>query len=77
VARLRGAAAALALVEPLAARLDGYFHFHVVRADLLQKLGDDAAARIALERAAALAPTPLEAAEIGRRLQGLAPAARP
>lgn len=75
VARLRGAAAGLALVEPLAARLDGYFHFHVVRADLEERLGHGAAARAAFERALALAPTALEGAEVGRRLQRLAAAA--
>ena len=40
VSKSRGPAAALALVEPLADRLDGYFYFHGVRGGLLMQLGD-------------------------------------
>ncbi|HXW06392.1 MAG TPA: sigma-70 family RNA polymerase sigma factor [Vicinamibacterales bacterium] len=45
VAELQGAAAALAIVDDLANDLDGYYLFHAVRADLLQRLDrrDDAA----------------------------------
>ena len=39
VAKLRGAAAALAMIEPLAEPLSGYFHFFGVRGALLLELG--------------------------------------
>ena len=70
VSKLRGAAPALELVEPLAERLDGYFHFHGVRGALLLELGRAAEARAAFERAIALARTAAEAehmrAQLGR-----------
>ena len=44
VAEVDGPAAALALVDDLAADLDGYHLFHAVRADLLRRLGRGAAA---------------------------------
>jgi RNA polymerase sigma factor (sigma-70 family) len=56
VGMAEGAAAGLALVERLAAdrRLDGYHWLPSVRGDLLAKLGREAEARSAFERAAAL-----------------------
>src|SRR5205807_1006749 len=39
VSKVRGADAALAMIEPLSARLGGYFHFHGLQGALLQKLG--------------------------------------
>src|SRR5690606_10454190 len=41
VAKLRGPAAALAMIEPLAARLAGYFHFFGVKGWLLLQHGRD------------------------------------
>ena len=71
IERLHGPAAALARVEPLATRLDGYFYFHGVRGSLLQRCGRLEAARDAFNRAIALAGTPEEAAQIRRYLDRL------
>jgi RNA polymerase sigma-70 factor (ECF subfamily) len=71
VSKSQGPAAALALVEPLASRLDGYFHYHGVRGGLLLQLGQQAAAREAFNRAIALAGSPAEAAHIRRHLDRL------
>jgi RNA polymerase sigma-70 factor (ECF subfamily) len=68
VAKLRGPATALALVEPLAERLDGYFHFHGVRGALLLDLGRSADARAAFERAIGLARTAAEAEHVRAQL---------
>ena len=48
---LCGPKTALAAVEEMADRLDGYHLFHATRARLLERLGDHAAARAANERA--------------------------
>jgi RNA polymerase sigma-70 factor (ECF subfamily) len=61
---------ALAEVEPLAADLADYRLFHAVRAELLTAVGRDADARIANERALALAANPAERDLIARRLSG-------
>jgi len=58
VGEVRGAAAALALVDEL--ELDNYHPFHATRADLLRRLGRDGEAAAAYERAADLAPTDAE-----------------
>lgn len=71
VSKSRGPAAALALVEPLGAKLDGYFHYHGVRGGLLLQLGDQAGAREAFNRAIALASSPAEAAHIRLHLDRL------
>jgi RNA polymerase sigma factor (sigma-70 family) len=65
-----GPHAALAEVEPLAAELADYRLFHAVRAELLTAVGRDADARIANERALALAANPAERELIARRLSG-------
>lgn len=70
--RARGPEAALALIEPLAERLSGYFYFHGARGAFLQELGRDAEARDAFGRAIALAHSPAEAAHIRERLDRLA-----
>ena len=72
VAKRQGAAAALAMIEPLAAPLAGYFHFFGVKGALLMQLGRDGEARIAFDRAIALAHTPAEAAHIRQHLDRLA-----
>jgi RNA polymerase sigma-70 factor (ECF subfamily) len=58
IGEVRGAAAALALVDELA--LDNYYPFHATRADLLRRLGRNAEAAAVYERAAAMAPTDAE-----------------
>jgi RNA polymerase sigma-70 factor (ECF subfamily) len=72
VSKVAGADAALAMIEPLADRLAGYFHFHGLRGALLMQLHRDAEARDAFGRAIALAGTPAEAAHIRLHLDGLA-----
>ncbi len=71
VSKVRGAAAALEMIEPLAPQLHGYFHFFGLRGALLQQLGRAAEARVALDRAIALAHTPVEAAHIRMHLDRL------
>ena len=71
VAKLRGAAAGLAMIEPLAERLSGYFHFFGVKGALLLELGRAEEARIAFDRAIGLAHTPAEAAHIRLHLDRL------
>jgi RNA polymerase sigma-70 factor (ECF subfamily) len=71
VSKVRGAAAALEMIEPLAPQLNGYFHFFGLRGGLLQQLGRAAEARVAFDRAIALAHTPSEAAHIRMHLDRL------
>lgn len=70
--RSRGAADALALIEPLASKLDGYFYYHGARGAFLKELGRNDEARIAFDRAIALANTPAEAAHIREQIESLA-----
>lgn len=69
--KVRGPDAALAMIEPLATPLAGYFHFFGVKGWLLRQLGKDEDARIAFDRAIALAHTPAEAAHIRSQLDKL------
>ena len=71
VAKVRGPAAALAMVEPLAAQLSGYFYFFGVKGALLMQLGRAKEARVAFDQAIALANTPAEAAHIRTQLDRL------
>jgi RNA polymerase sigma-70 factor (ECF subfamily) len=71
VSKIGGAAAALAMIEPLAAPLAGYFHFFGVKGGLLMQLGRDNEARVAFDQAIALAHTPIEAAHIRLHLDRL------
>ena len=71
VAKLRGPEAALAMIEPLAPRLSGYFHFFGAKGALLLKLGRAEEARSAFGEAIALANTPAEAAHIRMHLDRL------
>ena len=71
LAKVRGPEAALAMIEPLGDRLRGYFHFHGVRGQFLLQLGRNEEARVAFDRAIALANTPAEAAHIRMHLDGL------
>jgi RNA polymerase sigma-70 factor (ECF subfamily) len=67
VSKLRGPAAALAMLDALAKDLPAYFYFFGVRGALLVDLGRPDEAREAFDRALALAKSPAEAAHI--RLQ--------
>jgi RNA polymerase sigma-70 factor (ECF subfamily) len=69
--KVRGPDAALAMIEPLAEPLAGYFHFFGVKGWLLRQVGRDEDARIAFDRAIALAHTPAEAAHIRNQLDKL------
>src|SRR4051794_35694804 len=71
VSKLRGPAAALEMIEPLAARLQNYFHFFGVKGAFLMQLGRNDEARIAFDRAIALANTTAEAAHIRMHLDRL------
>lgn len=62
--KLHGPAAALALIEPLSQKLDGYFHFFGVQGALLAQLGRTDEARASFDRAIALANTAAEATHI-------------
>jgi RNA polymerase sigma-70 factor, ECF subfamily len=77
VSRVRGAAEALAMIEPLAAKLGSYFYFHGARGAFLKELGRGEEARVAFDRAIALANTPAEAAHIRSQIERLAGAAQP
>jgi RNA polymerase sigma-70 factor (ECF subfamily) len=77
VAKLRGPAAALALIEPLEPRLGGYFHFFGMKGALLMQLGRAEEARTTFGRAIALANTPAEAAHIRMHLDRLMKDAAP
>jgi RNA polymerase sigma-70 factor, ECF subfamily len=71
VAKLRGPAAGLEMIEPLAQPLAGYFNFHGVKGAFLLQLGRNEEARAAFDRAIALAHTPAEAAHIRLHLDRL------
>jgi RNA polymerase sigma-70 factor (ECF subfamily) len=71
VSKVKGAQAALAMIEPLAEPLSGYFHFFGLRGALLMQLGRAEEARVAFDRAIALANTAAEAAHIRQHLDRL------
>jgi RNA polymerase sigma-70 factor (ECF subfamily) len=71
VAKVQGPAAALEMIEPLAPRLAGYFHFFGVKGALMMQLGRAEEARLAFDRAIALANTAAEAAHIRMHLDRL------
>jgi RNA polymerase sigma-70 factor, ECF subfamily len=71
VSKVRGPEAALAMIEPLASRLANYFHFFGVRGAFLMQLGRNEEARIAFDRAIALANTSAEAAHIRMHIDRL------
>jgi RNA polymerase sigma-70 factor (ECF subfamily) len=75
VSKVRGAAEALDIVEPLAEALSGYFHFFGVKGWLLMQLGRNDEARLAFDRAIALANTAQEAAQIRMHLDRLSESA--
>jgi RNA polymerase sigma-70 factor (ECF subfamily) len=70
VAEVDGPLAALAVVDGL--DLGRYQPFHVVRADLLERVGDPDGARQAWSRALELTVNPVERAHLDRRRKNLA-----
>src|ERR1700692_2508631 len=71
VSKVRGAQGALELIEPLASRLSNYFRFFGVRGAFLMQLNRNDEARLAFDRAIALANTSAEAAHIRMHLDRL------
>ncbi|MDG4852866.1 MULTISPECIES: RNA polymerase sigma factor [unclassified Mesorhizobium] len=71
VSKVRGPEAALAMIEPLEDRLAGYFHFFGLKGGLLMQLGRSEEARVAFDRAIALANTAAEAAHIRMHIDRL------
>ena len=71
VSRLRGPAEALAMIEPLAAKLGGYFYFFGLKGALLTQLDRPEEARVAFDHAISLANTAAEAAHIRLHLDRL------
>lgn len=71
VSKRLGPAAALEMIQPLAGPLAGYFHFFGLQGALLMQLGRKEEARIAFDKAIALAHTPAEAAHIRQHLDRL------
>jgi len=71
LAKVQGPAAALALIDPLAGKLSGYFYFFGVKGALLRDLGKIEEARDTYNRAIALANSAAEAAHIRLQLDRL------
>jgi RNA polymerase sigma-70 factor (ECF subfamily) len=71
VSKVRGPAAALDMIEPLAGPLGAYFYFYGVKGSLLLQLGRNDEAHAAFDRAIALANTAAEAAHIRMHLDRL------
>jgi RNA polymerase sigma-70 factor, ECF subfamily len=71
VSKVSGPQAALDMIAPLEERLGSYFHFFGVKGAMLLQLGQGADARVAFDRAIALANTPAEAAHIRQHLDRL------
>lgn len=71
VSKLRGPAEALAMIEPLASKLSGYFYFFGLKGALLTQLNRPDEARTAFDHAIALANTAAEAAHIRMHLDRL------
>jgi RNA polymerase sigma-70 factor, ECF subfamily len=71
VSKARGAEQALAMIEPLAGPLAGYFNFHGLKGALLMQLNRPLEARHALDEAISLARSPVEANHIRQKLDAL------
>jgi len=71
VSKLRGPGEALALIEPLADRLAGYFHFFGAKGAFLLQLGRREEAQVAFDQAIALAANAPDAAHIRQHLDKL------
>ncbi|MCX7585453.1 RNA polymerase sigma factor [Phenylobacterium sp. 58.2.17] len=72
VSKTQGPEAALAMIAPLEGQLGSYFYFHGARGSYLKQLGRREEARVAFDRAIALANSAPEAAHIRQHLDGLA-----
>ncbi len=72
VSKLKGPDVALALVETLGEKLDGYFYYHGLRGGLLKQIGRAREAHEAFDRAIALAHSAAEAAHIRQQIDSLA-----
>jgi RNA polymerase sigma-70 factor (ECF subfamily) len=70
-AKVKGPEAALAMIEPLAERLSGYFYFFGLKGALMMQLGRAKEAQAAFSQAISLAATPAEAAHIRGHLDRL------
>ncbi len=77
VSKVRGPLAALEMIEPLGERLSNYFHYFGVRGAFLMQLDRNEEARVAFNRAIALANTSAEAAHIRMHLDRLVRDSRP
>ena len=71
VSKVSGPADALKMIEPLAAKLGGYFYFYGLKGALLTQLGRTEEARTDFDRAISLANTAAEAAHIRLHLDRL------
>jgi len=71
VSKVKGPAAALEMIEPLADRLAGYFYFFGLKGSLLMQLGRNDEAKRAFDQAIALATTPAQAAHMRQHLDQL------
>lgn len=71
VSKVSGPEAALAMIEPLASRLSGYFYFFGLKGGLLLQLGRKDEARTAFDQAIGLANTAAEASHIRMHLDRL------
>jgi RNA polymerase sigma-70 factor, ECF subfamily len=71
VSKLSGPAEALAMIEPLATKLGGYFYFWGLKGALLTQLNRPDEARTAFDKAISLANTAAEAAHIRLHLDRL------
>jgi RNA polymerase sigma-70 factor (ECF subfamily) len=71
VGKIEGPEAALAMIEPLGSRLSGYYPYHGARGAFLLQAGRRSDARVAFDRAIALAGTASEVGHIRRHLDRL------
>jgi RNA polymerase sigma-70 factor, ECF subfamily len=71
ISKTQGPEAALAMIEPLADKLSGYFYFHGAKGRYLMQLGRNRDARTAFDQAIALANSAPEAAHIRLHLDSL------
>ncbi len=71
LSKAQGPEAALALIDPLSAKLSTYFYFHGARGAFLKQLGRHDEARVAFGHAIALANSTSEAAYIRSEIESL------
>jgi RNA polymerase sigma-70 factor (ECF subfamily) len=71
VSKVEGPVVALAMIEPLGARLSGYYPYHGARGAFLLQAGHRAQARVAFDKAIALAGSASEGSHIRRHLDRL------